>query len=58
MNLKIDVDKNNTMCKCIPCEIFSRVSGYFRPTMSWNAAKKEEFRERRMLKYDRYPGAK
>lgn len=30
-----------------PCEIWSRVCGYFRPVASWNKGKKEEFRERR-----------
>lgn len=30
----------------IPCEIYSRVVGYFRPVANWNPGKKEEFRER------------
>lgn len=36
----------------IPTEIYSRVSGYFRPVSNWNKAKKEEFLERRDLQFD------
>ena len=31
----------------IPCEIYSRVVGYFRPVDQWNAGKREEFRLRK-----------
>lgn len=37
--------------KKIPCEIYSRIVGYFRPVTQWNAAKKEEFSQR--TKYDK-----
>ena len=30
-----------------PCEVWSRVCGYFRPTACWNRGKLEEFKERR-----------
>lgn len=30
----------------IPTEIYSRVSGYFRPVNQWNRAKQEEFSQR------------
>lgn len=30
----------------IRCEVFSRVVGYYRPVESWNAGKREEFRDR------------
>ena len=30
-----------------PCEVWSRVMGYLRPTDSYNIGKKEEFNERR-----------
>lgn len=33
----------------IPTEIFSRISGYFRPVMQWNRGKKEEYKERKMM---------
>ena len=38
------MQKRNTV---IPCEIYSRVVGYFRPVDQWNAGKKEEFRLRK-----------
>ena len=31
----------------IPVEVYSRVSGYFRPVSQWNKGKQEEFRERK-----------
>lgn len=37
----------------IPAEIYSRVSGYFRPVAQWNNGKKEEFTERKMLEFDK-----
>jgi len=30
----------------IPCEIYSRITGYIRPISSWNPGKLEEFKER------------
>ena len=36
----------------ITCEIYSRVSGYYRPVSQFNKGKQEEQRERRYLKYD------
>ncbi len=32
-----------------PCEVFSRVVGYFRPVARWNDGKAEEFRDRKMF---------
>jgi len=32
--------------KKVPCEIYSRVVGYFRPVDQWNAAKRAEFEDR------------
>ena len=29
------------------CEVYSRVTGYFRPVANWNKGKQEEFRERK-----------
>ena len=34
----------------IPCEIYTRTVGYFRPVANWNLGKKEEFRLRKTLK--------
>ncbi|HNX24024.1 MAG TPA: anaerobic ribonucleoside-triphosphate reductase [Spirochaetota bacterium] len=36
----------------IPAEVYSRVSGYFRPVAQWNNGKKEEFADRKMLEFD------
>lgn len=39
------------MAKCSEkCEIYSRVTGYFRPVTCWNRGKQEEFKERKMFK--------
>ena len=36
------------MGKCnTVCEVYSRVTGYFRPVSNWNKGKKEEFKERK-----------
>ena len=36
----------------IKTEVYSRVSGYFRPVEQWNNAKREEFSQRRKMKFD------
>lgn len=33
--------------KRIPCEVYSRVAGYYRPVTYWNPGKREEFADRR-----------
>ncbi len=35
--------------KVIPCEVYSRVVGYFRPVQNWNDGKRMEFKERKMV---------
>ena len=35
----------------IQCEVYSRVSGYFQKVSGFNKGKKEEFRQRKMLKF-------
>lgn len=30
----------------MPCEVYSRVVGYFRPVNNWNVGKKQEYSER------------
>ena len=32
------------------CEVYSRVTGYFRPVANWNKGKQEEFRERKVFR--------
>lgn len=34
----------------VPCEVFCRVCGYFRPVHNWNEGKVEEFKERTTFK--------
>ena len=39
------------MTKCgEKCEVYSRVTGYFRPVANWNKGKKEEFKDRRTFR--------
>jgi anaerobic ribonucleoside-triphosphate reductase len=40
---KIEGKKMN---KKIPCEIYSRVVGYYRPVAQWNKGKQEEWNEK------------
>lgn len=37
----------------VPCEIYSRVTGYFMPVSQFNPGKKEEFRQRKCLAFDK-----
>lgn len=37
----------------IPAEVYSRVSGYFRPVNQWNNGKQQEFTERKKLQFDK-----
>ena len=34
----------------VPCEVYSRVVGYLRPVSDWNAAKQQEFKDRKVFK--------
>ena len=36
--------------KKIRCEIYSRISGYYRPVQQYNKGKQEEFSERKKIK--------
>lgn len=40
---------NNHACGA-QCEVYSRVTGYFRPVSNWNKGKKEEYKERTPFK--------
>lgn len=35
----------------MPCEVWSRIVGYYRPVQAWNVGKRQEFNDRVM--YDR-----
>ncbi len=34
----------------VPCEVYSRVTGYYRPTSSWNEGKVAEYNDRKLFK--------
>lgn len=36
-----------------PCEIWSRVMGYHRPTSAWNAGKQQEHKDRKLFREGR-----
>jgi len=38
--------------KAVPCEVYSRVVGYFRPVSNWNAGKQQEFNERKHITFE------
>ncbi|QJA05691.1 hypothetical protein FVE67_02250 [Thermosulfurimonas marina] len=40
--------------KAVPCEIYSRVVGYFRPVQNWNAGKQQEFSERKTVRIESF----
>jgi len=33
----------------VPCEVYSRIVGYLRPVQAWNAAKQQEFKDRKVF---------
>jgi len=45
--------RRKKMKKCDkPCEVYSRVVGFFRPVQQWNAGKRSEYAERVMFKLE------
>jgi hypothetical protein len=42
-------EKDPMLRKYQPCDVFSRVVGYYRPVRQWHAGKKEEFKNRKMF---------
>lgn len=36
----------------VPCEVYSRVVGYYRPIQDWNRGKKEEYGDRYQMGLD------
>jgi len=44
-----DCDDEENEEKKIPCEVYSRVVGYYRPVQYWNTGKKQEFKERKFF---------
>ena len=43
---KAAVEKDEHVCGC-KTEVYSRVTGYYRPVQNWNKGKQEEFKERK-----------
>jgi hypothetical protein len=41
----------------VPAEVFSRVSGYFRPVNQWNKGKREEFSLRTCMNISGFQGS-
>ena len=51
--------EKNIMAKCgEKTEVYSRVTGYFRPVANWNKGKKAEFVDRKMFKVQGFKGSK
>ena len=47
-NKKTKNQEKKIMAKCgEKTEVYSRVTGYFRPVSNWNKGKKEEFKDRK-----------
>ncbi|WP_424246103.1 anaerobic ribonucleoside-triphosphate reductase [Elusimicrobium posterum] len=44
-----DLKAQKEAVKGSPCEVYSRVCGYLRPTSNWNNGKKEEFGMRKFM---------
>lgn len=38
------------MTRKVPCEVYSRIVGYFRPVQNWNEGKKQEFEDRKVFR--------
>jgi len=43
------MQKKKACIKAVPCEIWSRIVGYYRPVQNWNKGKKEEFKDRKHI---------
>ena len=54
MKKKQSAKENAKKVRVIPCEIYSRVVGYFRPVQNWNPGKQQEFKERKTVKIETY----
>jgi len=43
-------EKSQELKNYQPCEVYSRIVGYFRPVQQWNLGKQQEFKERKEYK--------
>ena len=48
--LKLEKGTKRVKVKAVPCEVYSRVVGYYRPVSNWNIGKKQEFKERKYVR--------
>lgn len=48
----VDVEEEAIMERRCKTEVFSRVTGFFRPVQDWNRGKKEEFKDRKVFKVE------
>lgn len=42
--------------KKIPCEVYSRIVGYYRPIRNWNKGKQAEFKDRKAYEVQKGDG--
>lgn len=54
MDLKVTNKKMEKKQKVVPCEVYSRVVGYYRPVKYWNDSKKQEFKDRKMFSVEKW----
>ena len=45
-----EVKTTSRIVKKVPCEVYSRVVGYYRPITNWNLGKQQEFKERKTFR--------
>lgn len=50
--MSTSLKKGDGDIKAVPCEVWSRVVGYYRPVSSWNEGKREEYRDRAVFSPD------
>lgn len=50
--MKKNINSKDQKVKAIPCDVYSRVVGYYRPIQYWNEGKREEFKDRKYLKVE------
>jgi len=41
--------------RVMPCEVFARVVGFYRPTSNWNVGKKQEWKDRELIDLNKQP---
>lgn len=49
--LKVERRTKRVRAKVMPCEVYSRVVGYYRPVSNWNIGKRQESRKESTLSW-------